>query len=113
MNESIKRYLAFVTSLQHVNFHQLVQAAMKVERSEVSSKERFQKKKFTRGTSSSLAKRARESPAELVYSLAKRGRRQGPNVAPSFGRGASVGQGETSECSHCHRRHLGVCRLLT
>ena len=30
-----------------------------------------------------------------------------------MGRGASVGQGEISECTHCHRRHLGVCRLLT
>ena len=60
--ESIKRYLAPVTSLQQVNFYQLVQAAMKVERSEASSKERFQKKKFSRGASSSLGKSARESP---------------------------------------------------
>ena len=41
LNESIKRYLAPVTSLQQVNFYQLVQATMKVERSEVSRKERF------------------------------------------------------------------------
>ena len=41
LNESIKRYLAFVTSLQQVNFYQLVQVAMKVERSEAISKERF------------------------------------------------------------------------
>ena len=33
LNESIKRYLAPVTSLQHVNFYQLVQVAMKVEKS--------------------------------------------------------------------------------
>ena len=46
LNESIERYLAPMTSLQQVNFYQLVQAAMKVERSEASSKERFQKKKF-------------------------------------------------------------------
>ena len=33
LNESIKRYLALVTSLQWVNFYQLVQAARKVEKS--------------------------------------------------------------------------------
>ena len=38
LNESIKRYLTPVTSLQRVNFYQLVQAAMKVERFETSSK---------------------------------------------------------------------------
>ena len=76
---------------------------MKVERSEASSKERFQKKKFSRGGPSSSGKKARESPAKSVYSLAIRGRRQGLNVAPSFGRGASTGQGETLECPHCHR----------
>ena len=91
-----------------MNFYKLVQAAMKVERLETSSKERSQKKKFSRGASSSSGKRARESPAQSEYS----GRRQGSNVAPSFGRCASVGQGEIPECPHCHRRHLGVCRLL-
>ena len=24
-----------------------------------------------------------------------------------------MGRGEISECTHCHRRHSGVCRLLT
>ena len=33
LNESINRYLAPITSLQHVNFYQLVQASMKVEKS--------------------------------------------------------------------------------
>ena len=33
-------------------------------------------------------------------------------MVPSSGRGASTGQGEVPECPHCHRRHLGVCRLL-
>ena len=42
-----------------------------------------------------------------------RGRRQGPNVAPSSGRGASIGRGEIPQRPHCHRRHLGVYRLLT
>ena len=41
LNESIKRYLAPVTSIQQVNFYQLVQAAMKVEKFEASNKERF------------------------------------------------------------------------
>ena len=86
---------------------------MKVERLETSSKERFQKKKFSRGASSSLGKRARESPAQLEYSFATRGRRKRSNVARSTGRGASVRQGEILECPHCHRRHLEVCRILT
>ena len=66
LHESIKRYLAPVTIFQQVNFYQLVQAAMKLERSEASSKERFQKNKFSRGASSSSGKRARESQAESV-----------------------------------------------
>ena len=67
---------------------------MKVERSEASSKERFQKKKFSRGASSFSGKRARESPAKSGYSSTTRGGRKGPNVAPSSGRGASAGQVE-------------------
>ena len=102
-----------MTSLQTVDFYQLVQAAMKVERLETSSKERFQKKKFSRGASSSSGKRARESPAQSEYSSATRGRRQRSNIARSTGRGASVRQGEIHECPHCHIRHLGVCRIVT
>ena len=113
LHDSIKRYLAPMTSLQLVNFYQLVQAVMKVERLETSNKERSQKKKFYRGVSSSLGKRARESPAQSEYSLDTRGRRQGSNAAPSSGRGVFVGHGEIPECPHCQRRHLGVCRLLT
>ena len=90
--DSIKRYLEPMTSLQTMDFHQLVQATMKVERLETSSKERSQKKKFSRGASSSSGKRARESQAQSEYSSATRGRRQGSNVAPSTGRGASIGQ---------------------
>ena len=86
---------------------------MKVEKSEVSNRERFQKRKLSRGAFSSLGKRSRESQTESVYSSATRGRRQGNTVVPSTGRGASTGQGETSECPHCHRRHLVVCILLT
>ena len=113
LNEFIKRYLALVTILQQVNFYRLVQATMKVEKSEARSRERFQKRKVSRGASSSSRKRARESQAELVQGLATRGRRQGSTVVHSSGRGVSTGQGEVPECPHCHRRHLGVCRLLT
>ena len=58
LNESIK--------LQQVNFYQLVQAAMNVEKSEASSRERFQKRQLSRGASSSSGKRARESQDVLV-----------------------------------------------
>ena len=85
---------------------------MKVERLETSSKERSQKKKFSGGASSSSGKRARESPAQSEHSSAMRGRRKRSYVAPSTGRGASVGQGEIPECPHCRRRHLGVCKLV-
>ena len=93
LHDSIKRYLAPMTSLQTVDYYKLVQAAMKIERLETSSKEKS-RKKFSRGASSSSGKRAEESPAQSDYSSATRGRRQGSNVAPSTGRGASIGQGE-------------------
>ena len=60
LHESIKRYLTVVTSLQVVNFYQLVQVAIKIEKSEMKSQERKQEKKFSRG-GSSLGKRPRES----------------------------------------------------
>ena len=60
LHDSIKRYLAPMTSLQTVDFYQLVQAAMKVERLETSSKEKSQNNKFFREASSSSGKRARE-----------------------------------------------------
>ena len=53
LHESIKRYLTTVTSLQSVNFYQLVQAAIKIEKSEMKSQERKKEKKFSRGGSSS------------------------------------------------------------
>ena len=46
--ESIKRYLAPVTTFQQVNFYQVVQAAMKVQKSESNNRERFQKRKLSR-----------------------------------------------------------------
>ena len=113
LHDSIKRYLAHVTSLQQVNFYQLVQAAMKVERLETRSKEKSQKKKFSKGSSSSFGKRARDVQAESVQGSTTRGRRQGSTTVSNAGRGASVGQGEIPKCTHCHRRHSGICRLLT
>ena len=86
---------------------------MKVKRLETNSKEKSQKKKFSKGASSSSSKRVRDVQAESVQGSATRGRRQGGTTVSSAGRGASVGQGEILECTHCHRRHSGVCRLLT
>ena len=53
LKESIKRYLTAVSSLQVVNFYQLVQAAMKIEKSKIKSQERNQERKFSKGSSSS------------------------------------------------------------
>ena len=92
-----------MTVLQQVNFYQLVQAAMKVEKSKASSRERFNKRKLYRGASSSSGKRARESQTDSVHSSATRGRRQGNTVVPSTGRGALAGLRETPECPHCHQ----------
>ena len=78
---------------------------MKVERLETRSKENSQKKKFSKGASSSSGKRARVVQAELVQGSTTRGRRQRGIAVSSAGRGASVGQGEILECTHCHRRH--------
>ena len=85
---------------------------MKVERLKTSSKEESQKKKFSKGASSSSSKRARDVQAESVKVSATRGRRQGGTTVSSAGRGASVGEGDIPECTHCHRRHSGVYRLL-
>ena len=79
-----------MTVLQQVDFYQLVQAVMKIKRLEMSNKENFQNKRFSRGASSSSGKRAKESPTQSKYSSTTRGRRQGSNIAPSIGRGASV-----------------------
>ena len=113
LNEFIKRYLTLITSLKQVNFYQLVQAAMKVEKYEASSRERFQKRKLFRGASFASGKRAKESQTESIHSFATRGRRRGNTVVPSTSRGASTRLGEARKCPHCHRRHLGVCILLT
>ena len=65
LHEYIKRCLMAVTSLQVVNFYQLVQEAIKIEKSEMKSQERKKEKKFSRGGSSS-GKRPRESQVDSV-----------------------------------------------
>ena len=84
LHESIKRYLKAVTSLQAVNFYQLVQVAIKIEKSKMKSQERKKEKKFSRGGSSS-GKRPRESQVDSVQGPAIRGRRQGPTMTKSSG----------------------------
>ena len=63
-------YLMVVTSLRMVNFYQLVQAAMKIEKSEMMNRERNLGRKSSRGGSFS-GKRTRDSQ---VHSTAIRGR---------------------------------------
>ena len=55
-----------MTVLQQVNFYQLVRAAMKVEKYEASSRERFQKRKLSKGASSSSSKEL-QSPKLSQY----------------------------------------------
>ena len=112
LHESIKRYLTTVTSLQVVNFYQLVQAAIKIEKSEMKSQERKKEKKFSRGGSSS-GKRPRESQVDSVQGSATRGMRQGPTMTQSSNRGTSTGQEEKHVCPHCHKYHSGICRRVT
>ena len=109
LKESIKRYLTTVTSLQVVNFYQLVQVAMKIEKSEMKNQERNRERKFSKD-GSSFGKRPRESQVDSVQGSATRGRRQGPPMTQGSGRGMSTGQDERLECPHCHKYHLGICR---
>ena len=101
-----------VTSLQVVNFYQLVQAVIKIEKSEMKSQERKKEKTFSRGGSSS-GKRHRESQVDSVHGSATRCRRQGPTMAQGSDRGTSTGQEEIRTCPHCYRNHYGLCRRVT
>ena len=112
LKESIKRYLIAITTLQVVNFYQLVQAAMKIEKSEMMTHERNPKRKFSRGGPSS-GKRTRESQVESVHSYVTRYRMQGPTMTSGFGRGTLTRQGERLECLHCHKYHFGTCKRIT
>ena len=73
LKESMKGYLMAVTSLQVVNFYQLVQVTMKIEKFEMMSLERKTKRKFFKGSSFS-SKRTRESQVKSIHSFATRGR---------------------------------------
>ena len=112
LKESIKRYLTVVTSLHVVNLYQLVQAAMKIEKSEMMSEKRKSERKFSSGSSSS-SKRTRESQVEFVHGSSTRGRRQGPTMTSGSSRGTSTGQGERIECLHCHKHHPSTCKRIT
>ena len=78
----------------------------------MKSQERKKEKKFSRGGSSS-GKRPRESQVDSVQGSATRGRRQGPTMTQSSGRGTSTGQEEKHVCPHCHKYHLGIYRRVT
>ena len=94
-----------------VNFYQLVQVAMKIEKSEMKNQERNRERKFSRGGSSS-GKRPRESKVDSVHGSATRGRRQGPTMTQGSGRGISTGQHERPNWPHCHKNHYGTCRQV-
>ena len=111
LKESIKRYLTTVTSFQVVNFYQLVQATMKIEKSKMKSQERKLERKFSRG-SSSFGKRVGEYQVESVQGSAIRGRRQGPTMTQGSGRGTLTRQEGRTECPHCHKLHLGIYRRV-
>ena len=68
--KGISRLLLY---LQVVNFYHLVQATIKIEKSEIKSQERKKEKKFSRG-GSSLGKRPRESQVDSVQGSATKGR---------------------------------------
>ena len=97
LHESIKRYLMVVTSLQVVNFYQLVQATIKIENFEMKSQERKKEKKFSRGDSST-GKRPREPQVDSVQGSTTRGRRQGHTMTQSSSRGTLTGQEERHAC---------------
>ena len=78
----------------------------------MKSQERKKEKKFSRG-GSSPGKRPRKSQIDLVQGLATRGRRQGPTMTQSSGRGTSTGQEEKHVCPHCHKYHLSIYRRVT
>ena len=59
LKESIKRYLTAITSLQVVNFYQLVPTTMKIKKFEMMSREINLERKLSRGGSSS-GKRIRD-----------------------------------------------------
>ena len=84
---------------------------MKIEKSEMMSRERNLERKSSRGGPSS-SKRTRDSQVKSVHSAATRERWQGPTMASGSDRGTSTGQGEKIECPHCHKYHASTCKWL-
>ena len=62
---------------------------MKIEKSEMMSRERKRERKFSRD-SFSLSKIIRESQVESIHSSATKGRRQEHTTIPGSGRGTST-----------------------
>ena len=85
---------------------------MKIEKSEMMSRERKIERKFSRGSFSS-GKRTRKSQIESVHSSATRGRRPGPTTILGSRRSTSTKQEERLEGPHCHKYHSGTSRLIT
>ena len=101
-----------VTLFQVMNFYQLVQVAMKIEKSEMKNHERNRERKFSKGGSSS-GERTREFQVDSVQGSVTRGRRQGPTMTQGSCRGISTGQDQRLECRYCHKNHYGICRRVT
>ena len=104
LKESIKRYLTAMTSLQVVNFYQLMQAAMKIEKLEMKSQERNRERKFYKGSLSS-GKMIRGSQVDSVHDSVTRGRRQGPTTTQAF----QPNKMKDLNSPHCHKHHVGIC----
>ena len=83
-------YLMVVRSLQVVNFYQLVQAPLKIQKYEMMSRERKTNRKFSRGGSSS-DKRTRKSQVESLHGSATKSMRLGPTMTQGSYRGTSTG----------------------
>ncbi|KAJ8762493.1 hypothetical protein K2173_007932 [Erythroxylum novogranatense] len=106
LHDSIKEHLAVFSMLQQVTYHQLVQAAIKVERQETIKKERSQRRGFNRGGQYS-GKRNREE-------ICDEGRQQNFLTSTASSRGSSGGRGSGApECPHCSIHHWGVCWRVT
>ncbi|KAJ8753515.1 hypothetical protein K2173_022756 [Erythroxylum novogranatense] len=115
LHDSIKKHLVAFTLLPQFTYHQLVQAAIKVERQETIRKERSQRKGFNRGGQSS-GKRSREgssSAPRVARDLrSEEGNKLSASIASSRGSFKSRGSG-APECPHCSIHHWGVCWRAT
>ncbi|KAJ8768723.1 hypothetical protein K2173_023627 [Erythroxylum novogranatense] len=116
LHDSIKEHLAVFSMLQQVTYHQLVQAAIKVERQETIRKERSQRRDFNRGGQSS-GKRNWEgssSTPRVAQRSVMRGRQQNFPTSTASSRGSSGGRGSGApKCPQCSIHHWGVCWRVT